>query len=491
MNPIRLSKSKIITGIQCEKALYLSIHRPDLADEISDSQQLIFDQGHEVGILAQSHYPGGVRVDAPHTDTKLALKQTEDAITNGALYIYEATFSFNEVLVKVDILTRKSKKHDWEIVEVKSSTEVKDVYLQDAAIQLYVCRGAGIKVKTVSVMTINNECTYPNLKNLFNLTDVTKTAEDLQDTIPKRIKKFNQILQSKTQPEKSIGPQCDDPYSCVFKTECWSKFKIPEISVFDIPRLSTKRKWEYFNKGKIKLKDLDLKEFNAQQKLVIELTVANTRFIDPKGISKALKAWKYPFSFLDFETIGFAIPRYNGQRPYQQIPFQFSCHIQNEEGAKLEHREYLHTEDTDPRKEIAKALIEMVPKTGSVIAYNMGFEGMVLKGLAELFPKLNKQLLSIADRLVDPLPIFREHVYDPAFAGSFSIKTVAPALLGNDASYEGMAVADGGEAQSAYMEMIDSKTSAKRKEELRRGLIEYCTKDTMGMVQLVSWLLTC
>lgn len=130
----------------------------------------------------------------------------------------------------------------------------------------------------------------------------------------------------------------------------------------------------------------------------------------------------------------------------------------------------------------------MVPESGSVVAYNMGFESGVLKTLAELFPKYRKRLLSIVDRLVDPLPVFRSSVYDPGFAGSFSIKNVAPAILGKSASYDEMDVAGGTEAQSAYMEMINPTTEKKRKEELRKGLIEYCTKDTKEMVDLVDWL---
>ena len=221
---------------------------------------------------------------------------------------------------------------------------------------------------------------------------------------------------------------------------------------------------------------------------MIQCTVDGRRFVDSKAISKEMEDWIYPLSFLDFETIGYAIPKYNGQRPYQQLPFQFSCHIRQKQGGKLEHREYLHMTDTDPRESVCRALIEMVPKSGSVVAYNMGFENGVLQSLAELFPKYKKKIKSIAARLVDPLPIFRAHVYDRAFSGSFSIKNVAPALLGKDASYEGMAVGDGTEAQSAYMEMINPSTVEKRTEELRKGLIEYCTKDTKEMVDLVDWL---
>ncbi len=485
---VRLSKSKLILGLQCQKALYLASHRPDLADEVSDSQQLIFDQGHCVGVLAQSHYSGGILIDATYTESERALKQTQDAITSGALSIYEATFSHEDVLVKVDILKRNGASHAWEIIEVKSSTQVKAVHIPDAAVQLWVCRGAGLNVKSVSIMTINNQCTFPDLSNLFNLTDITKEADDFIVGIPTTMKAFKVMLASAKTPKIEIGKHCDDPYGCSFKTHCWSSCKIPAVSVFNIPRLSDEKKWAHYHDGKVDLKKLDPQDFNATQARMIEFTVSKKRFIDSKAISKAIKGWTYPMSFLDFETIGYAIPRYNGQRPYQQLPFQFSCHIRIGFDAELQHCEYLHMADTDPRESISRALVDLVPETGSVVAYNMGFESAVLKSLAEMFPKFKNRLLNIVNRLVDPLPIFRAHVYDPDFQGSFSIKNVAPALLGKSASYQGMAVGDGTEAQSVYLEMINPLTKPLDKEKLRLSLIEYCTKDTMGMVELVDWL---
>ena len=484
----RLSKSKVVLGLQCPKALYLSVHQANLADDISDSQQMIFDQGHEVGILAQKYYPGGVLIDAPYKDSPLALMQTQDAIAAGTNTIYEATFIHGDVLVKIDILNRKSPKHAWEIVEVKSSTQVKDVHIPDAAVQAWVVRGAGFKLKSVSIMTINNQCTYPDLSDLFNVTDVTKEVDAYRSDIPPIVAKFKKLLGSTKSPKVDIGPHCDDPYSCGFKTHCWSACKISDVSIFDIPRLSTDAKWESYRAGKIDLKSLDPDDFNATQSRMIECTVAKKRFVDSNAIAKALKAWKHPLSFLDFETIGYAIPRYNGQRPYQQLPFQFSCHIQKTSRGKLGHCEYLHSTDTDPREDISRTIVELVPESGSVVAYSMGFESGVLKTLADLFPKYRNGLLNIVDRLVDPLPIFRSSVYDPGFRGSFSIKQVAPAILGKSASYEEMDIGGGTEAQSAYMEMINPSTEKKRREELRRGLIEYCTKDTKGMVDLVSWL---
>lgn len=488
MSKTKLSKSRVVLGIQCSKALYLSIHKPELAEDVSASQQLIFDQGHAVGLLAQTRFPGGVTIDAPHTDSQAALKQTADAIASGALTLYEATFSHDDVLVKVDVLNRESVRHAWEIVEVKSSTQVKDVHLSDVAVQVWVCRGAGLKVKAASVMTINNQCVFPDLSDLFTMTGVTREIDDHLSDLPKAVTGFKKMLAATTQPKIDIGPQCDDPYDCNFKTHCWTAKKIPTLSVFDVPRLAADKKWDFYGKGKVQLASLDVSEFNQTQVRMIECTVKGKRFIDSVGIATALKDWKYPLAFLDFETVGYAIPRYPGQRPYQQIPFQFSCHIRATKDSALEHREFLSEADADPREMICKALVDSVPRSGSVVAYNMGFESGVLNSLAEMFPKFRARLLEIDERLVDPLPIIRSHVYDPEFRGSFSIKAVAPALLGKSASYDGMAVGDGGDAQVAYLAMTDQKTAPTEKSRLRQALLEYCRKDTLGMVELVDWL---
>lgn len=488
MGRAKLSKSKVVLGLQCSKALYLSIHKPELAGEVSESQQLIFDQGHAVGLLAQTRFPGGVTIDAPYTDSQAALKQTADAIASGALTIYEATFSHDSVLVKVDILTRESARHAWEIIEVKSSTQVKDVHLSDVAIQVWVCRGTGLKVKTASVLTINNKCVFPDLSDMFELTDVTGEIVDHLDEMPKAIAGFKKVIGAATQPNIDIGPQCDDPYDCTFKTHCWSSKKIPAISVFNIPRLAANKKWEFYGKGQVQLRSLDSGEFNQIQARMIECTLKGKRFLDSGGIADALKEWTYPFAFLDFETVSYAIPKYPGQRPYQQIPFQFSCHIKVTKDSPLEHREFLHEGSTDPREAICLALIDSLPNGGSVVAYNMGFESSVLNALAEMFPKQRKRLKEFDDRLVDPLPIVRSYVYDPEFRGSFSIKTVAPALLGKSASYDGMIVGDGGDANVAYLCMTDPTTKPAEKARLRQALLEYCHKDTLGMAELVEWL---
>lgn len=486
--PINLSKSRVMRGLQCEKSLFLQAHSPELATPVSASQQLIFDQGHAVGIEAQRRFPSGVLIEAPHTEPDKAIEDTARAISDGALILYEAAFRHDDVLVRVDILHRENQSAPWRIVEVKSSTSLKPQYIPDSAVQTWVLRSAGLEVVSTSVWHINSKCKFPNLSNLFTAVDVTKEVDRAIPSVVAAIKNFKAFLVKATAPIADIGPHCDDPYECSFKAHCWESKNIPEVSIFDIPGLQSRRKWGLYSAGNVDLSKLQGEKLNASQKRMVEVTNSGKRFVDQNLISGQLRAWTYPLYFLDFETMAWAIPRYAKTKPYQQIPFQFSCHVQMKRGGPILHGEYLHEVDTDPRPELAEHLIESLGKTGAVVSYNKAFEARCLRELAEALPDYSEALLSIETRLVDPLAVFRKAVYDPKFRGSFSIKSVAPALIGDTLSYEGMEVSDGCAAQAAYLELISPTCSEEQKGRLKAGMLAYCRQDTMAMVSLVEWL---
>ena len=486
---ILLTKSKIQQGKQCSKALYLSAH---LKTPITKSQQQNFNQGNEVGVLARTYFTGGILIEGHGQE---ALDQTQGAIASGALTLFEAAFMHDDVLVRVDILNRSGTS--WNLIEVKSTVDIKRQHVEDAAVQAWVLKNSGLSIDSVSIMFLNRDCTFPDLSNLFVTEDVTTEVDDGE--LPELIVQLKKVLQKKSAPDIDIGPHCGSPYPCPYQSLCFAEKKIPEISVFDIPGLAGKKKWELYAAGLSDLKDVQKAEglkFTQMQHKMIEVSTSGKSRIDPKAIARELKRFKYPLYYLDFETIGPAVPRYAGTRPYAQVPFQFSCHIQASPESTLSHAEYLHDTMSDPREPLARALVSAIGLDGSVVAYNKAFEAGCLKKLAELFPDLAPRLLDIAARLVDPLPIFRAHVYTREFAGSFSIKSVAPALLGSTMSYEGMAVSDGTEAQAAYEELIAPGTASAestrgtRKLELRTAMLEYCRQDTLAMVELVGWLST-
>jgi len=305
-----LSKSRIMQGLQCAKSLYLSVYHPELHPPKPPGQQAIFDQGHEVGGRAQILYPGGVSISAPYYDPKSAVEQTKQAIESSATAIFEGTFSHNDVVAKIDILQKKSTT--WEIIEVKSTTSVKEEHIDDVAIQALIANGAGLPVSEYSVMHLNRECKAPDLSNLFSKEDVTSEVRKRMAGIQREIDELKNTLANPNLPKKDIGPHCTSPYECPFIKHCWSH--IPAKSIFDLPGM-WKKAWEYYAQGIISLTDPRVTPNSVTQERRLEAARSGKRWVDERGILAELENWKWPLHYLDFETIGFAIPSYKGTAP--------------------------------------------------------------------------------------------------------------------------------------------------------------------------------
>lgn len=479
-----LSKSRLMRGVQCSKSLWLSIHRPEWERGADTATQMQFDEGNEVGDLARNLEGKGTLISNEYWDFEGAHKSTQEAIFNGAKVIFEASFLNDKFFARADIL--KKDRNAWHLIEVKKSTQVKEYHIQDSAIQASIIEAAGIKLKSISIRHINNQCEYPNLKDLFTTVDITEEVRSIQKQMQKTIFELKEVL-SGDEPKIRIGPHCSDPFDCTFKYKCWNK--VPQNSVFDLPTIRSKKKWSLFESGYIKISDLDSDDFDGLTKRAIETTTSGKPFVDSKAIKANLKNWEWPLYFFDFETIGPAIPRYKGTSPYSQIPFQFSCHVWDSlKSTKLNHFEYLHQEATDPRAGVIEAMLKGLGTNGSIVAYNKAFEIGVIKKLAEHDKKNRKQLLDLVDRFVDPLPVLKESVYHADFLGSFSIKYVAPALLGSKLSYEGLEIADGSSAQAWAEQILRGKIKGVDLDKVVENLLKYCRQDTLAMVELVKWL---
>lgn len=484
---VLLSKSRVCKGLVCEKALYLDVHEKQLTSSITPQLQQIFNIGHKVSLYAQKRFPDGLLINISYRNPQKALKETKRAIDGGVLTLFEPAFMFDGVLIRVDILHRETVESPWKLYEIKSTTELKKEHLADVAVQAYVVKGAGLPLEKYYLSHLNKGCVYPDLSNLFFDVDLTNDIRDLENKIPNIISNLKNLLKKSEPPEIDIGPYCTDPYECSFQEHCW--LHIPKVSVFNIPRLKSKQKWSYYYQGKVELKNIPQNELKEVQATMVNSTLNSTQFISSEEISVGLNDLKYPLSFLDFETIAPAIPKFEGSRPYApNIPFQFALYIIDEINSEPRLVEYLHGKDTDPRSNLLEILVKEMPKTGSVVAYNKGFEAGVLKALATYNNSYRSDLENMISRLWDPLSLIRKHVYDPAFEGSFSIKNVAPALLGEKASYKNLDIGEGYEAQRSYFEMVASDTLNDRKENLRKSLLEYCRKDTFLMIELVNWL---
>ncbi|MDD5094108.1 MAG: DUF2779 domain-containing protein [Dehalococcoidia bacterium] len=484
-----LSKSRFMAGLQCHKRLYLECYHRDLADEISASQQSIFDAGTEVGVLARKMYSGGILIGEDHLYHEESVKSTATMLCDRSIpAIYEAGFLFDDVRVRVDILARV-EGDAFDLIEVKSNTELKDEHLYDIGIQAYVLQGCGIKVKRAYLCHIDTDYVYQggdyDLRQLFELEDITRDTQRLQSEIPTLLAMMRSPLQKLEPPNIQIGRQCTKPYDCPFSGYCHQDE--PEHHISQLPRASETLLSSLKEAGINDIRDIPVgfPGLNAMQQRVRDCVVDNRWYLDPH-LSLELSQLEYPVHFLDFETFNPVLPLYPGTRPYQVIPFQWSDHILGKDGV-LSHEAFLYDGFDDPRESFARSLLASLGESGSIVVYS-GFEESRIRDLALALPHLSGDLMSILDgRIVDLLKLIRKYCYHPEFHGSFSIKAVLPALVSN-LGYDDLDIGEGGTASAAYAEMIRPETTPERREWIRGALLAYCKRDTQAEVHLVKVL---
>jgi len=481
-----LSKSLYIRGLQCHKSLYLQKHAPALKVELDAQARARFSAGDHVGELARDIFPGGVLVPYVENDHAAQIKQTADAMAAGKKIIYEATFEYDGIFVKVDILRKTAR--GWQIYEVKSSSSLKDVHGDDAALQYYVLTRLDIPITKAFVVHLNKDyvrCGDLDLQELFDKADVTQEVKAKQEDIEAEIAAQRKMLARKSPPKIDIGPQCSAPYECDFSGHCWQH--IPEDSVFDLAGNGV-NKFELYREGIIALKDVPLERLKGKQRQQAEATRARKVIVAREPLKAFLDQLWYPLCYLDFETFSMAVPPYDGLKPYQHVTFQYSLHYLKRRNGKLYHREYLAEPGIDPRKGLIEQLLADIPEDACVLAYHKSFEIGRLKELAAHFPRHKKKIEKIIDNTLDLEDPFRQRaIYSWKQKGSSSIKKVLPAFV-KGMSYEGMAIGNGGEAMEAYHEMCDLSDKPEELARLRQGLLEYCRQDTLAMVELMGIL---
>lgn len=478
-----LSKSKILNGLQCPKRLYLEVHRPELA-ETEASMLRNFARGHEVGSVAQSLHPGGVLIDTGR-DLSAALSETNRLLNDKARTpIFEATFAHDGILSRADILLPGDG--DLELIEVKASLKVKDHYVDDCAVQAWTIEQSGHRLKAVQLAHINGDFVYQregDYEGLLQYEDLTGQVRDRQADIPAWISKLRRILDEPEVPKIEPGKQCSEPNACPFMAYC-----CPAQSDYPVSTLPWGGKVvEALQAEGIK----DIREIpagrlkNPVHELMRRAILAGGPLVEPDA-AKILNALPYPRYFLDFETIQFAVPRWLGTRPYEQLPFQWSCHV--ERAGSLDHLEFLDVTGSPPMRAFAEALVSALSEPGPILVYNAGFEKRILREQAERFPDLAPTLEVLINRVIDLLPITRNCYYHPAMQGSWSIKHVLPTIA-PELDYGSLDdVRDGGDAQEAFLECIDGATTRARRQELEGALRSYCRLDTLAMVRLARRL---
>ncbi|HEY9193007.1 MAG TPA: DUF2779 domain-containing protein [Methyloversatilis sp.] len=495
-----LSKSKLLLYRQCPKRLWLQIHRPELAEE-SDEVERVMAAGTLVGEVARDLLPGGILIETGDLAGNVELTRQLLA-SQPDTPLFEATFAHDGVLVRTDLLIPDGAGHC--LAEVKSSTRVKPYHLDDAAIQTWVAQGAGVAVTQVELAHINNRFVYPgggDYRGLFTHADVTADVAERLPRVAAWVDGAKQVMRQ-GEPDIAPGAQCNDPFACPFAGYCDRKANPAGVVTTEFPVDILPRHGGLadvlHDEGFHDLRQVPEERLQREvHRKIWRISRTGRAEIADEGMQFA-RDLPWPRFYLDFETIAFAVPRWPGTRPYQQIPFQFSCHIEAAPG-QLIPQTFLSTDGSDPRRAFAEALIEATNPAlltqlgiagrppGPILVYSIGFERGRVMELAAHFSDLAPALNAIAERMTDLLPITRAHYYHPDMRGSWSIKAVLP-TLGAGLDYAGMAVADGGMAQQAYLEMIDPLTPPDRREDLRQGLLDYCALDTLALVRLVECL---
>ncbi len=474
-----LTKSGFLAGLQCPKRLWLQIHKPQEAIPV---ERLAMHQGIEVGEMARRLHPGVLVT--PRGDSQAALEATSRLLADDNIgVIHEAAFRHRGLLVRTEMLARDGD--GWVLTEVKAATKVKPHHIPDVAVQAWVVRGCGLKLRAMCLMHVNADFVYRGdgrYCGLLVAEDVSREVRAWMPRVPDHVKTLTALVDGK-EPRVMMGKQCLDPYECEFRDYCTPE-EAPEFPVTVLPHLREPERSAW----SIRYADVrDIPEGalrNEVQRRVWRSTRSGREDVNATAVA-ALRGLPWPRYYLDFETIGLAVPSWIGVRPYMPVPFQWSCHTHHADG-RLEHAEFLDVSGDDPRRPCAESLLEHLKEDGIVLAYNAGFEKRVLRSLADHLPDLRERLLAVRARTVDLLPLVRRAYYHPLQKGSWSIKRVLEALA-PELSYKGLkGIHHGDEAQLAWLQAVAA--GAEEKTRLSGQLREYCKHDTLAMVKIVTTL---
>jgi hypothetical protein len=476
-----------LDGLQCPKLLWFRYNAKDQIPAHDEATQAIFDQGHEVGSLAKQLFPGGIEIECDHSDYDQVLALSKQHLAR-RVPLFEAGFTHDGGFARVDVLNPVGK-NEWNIVEVKSTTELKEeVHLPDIAFQAHVLTGAGVKIRNCFLAHINGDFVRRGAidpHKFFTLEDVTTLVSALSCEVETKLVEMQHTIGLRAHPEIQIGPHCDKPYTCPLHERCWSF--LPEASVFTLYR-GGKKSFALLKQGIHHLAKIpDDFKLTTNQEIQRSTLLTGKPHVDRSAIADFLEQLEYPVSYLDFETIGTAIPLFDETRPFQQVPFQFSLHIVRSKNAEPEHRQFLAEGTADPRPEFMRRLRDALPETGSVVSYNAGFETRCLKEGCELLPEFKPWFAKMKPRIVDLLLPFREfRYYHPRQNGSASMKAVLPALTGK--GYEHLDIQEGNAASREFLRVTFGEVSKAERAKVRKQLEEYCGLDTEGMLAIVEQL---
>lgn len=474
-----LSKSDFILGDWCQKALWLKKHKKEL---LGDSADTWTSNGYDVQDLAHKLYPDGVEIEAEPWEIDKGDMLTQQ-FSKKHKVLFEAVAKLdNGAFCRIDILEKASR--GWNLIEIKSTKDITEQQILDLAYQYYVFKNAGYNINNCYILHLNRGYVRKkqlNIKQLFVCDDVTADVKSLYTDVEEYAEFLLKYQNRRSEPKVKISKSCQE---CDFCSYCCQD--VPEYSIWDIFNKATAdkicKKLHSYD-----INDLNAEDYEGKTKIDIVAWQKHRTYCDKQQIQSFLNELVYPLYYLDYETIMPTIPMFENSYCYQQIPFQFSLHIEDKPNGKPKHIGFLHKEKTDPRRALAESLVKNCGKKGSIIVYNENFEKARNEELADLFPDLRKDILAINERIVDQLIPFKNRaLYHYKQHSSASIKKVLPAFT--KLKYDNMEVCNGGEAMERYLAFQQGELNDKQEKILFKGLEDYCFQDTYAMVLLMKVL---
>ncbi|MCD6334100.1 MAG: DUF2779 domain-containing protein [Candidatus Latescibacteria bacterium] len=475
----RISKQIFLNALACPVLGWESRSQP-VSEAPTIGEQFRMEQGIEIGRRARALYPEGMLIE--EGDMASASEKTKRMMADpGVSILFEAAFLTGNFGARADILRRE--ENGWHMIEVKSSVRDKLEFIDDMAYTGLLMDLRGYKISKVSLLLISKAFRLGMRdEDLFVEIDHTEEVLDRIEALKPLCEDIDAITGAPEKPKVGLRLACR---KCTLFKTCLGK-DIPN-HIFDIPRLSASKFDRLTEQGILRIEELpETFPLTANQKRVRDSVQSNKPVIS-RDLGHALEAIAYPAYYLDFETFMTAIPLYPDVPPYSQIPIQYSIHTCSKPGRITAHLEYLADPKRDCRRALAERLLHDLSEKGSIIAYSP-FEKTIINKLSEQFPELSSALQALIDRIVDLEAIIRKHFYHPDFHGSTSIKKTLPVLV-PDMSYDGLEIANGDTAMSAFALMAQGHYDDEKMETIRRNLLDYCRQDTLAMVKLHERLL--
>lgn len=486
-----LSKSDYLLYLKHPAWLWLKKHDKERLPQIDDNTQAVFDAGNLFEGYAEKHFENGVRLGFTDYASYLALpEQTLEALLGGVKTIFQARFLAGQMTCICDVIDVVADK-TFDLYEIKSSTSAKPEHIIDLAFQVKVIEASGFKVRNIFVIHVNNGYVRNgdiDPKEFSIISDVTDKVRAKEDYTSTKIDEALSTMQLSEVPDLSpslAGNGAFGEWLEIYK----SLSDLPDDTIYDLCGLNASKVEALENAGITTLQEIpDDYKLSPKQSLQVQAAKLDQQLILNEPIREFLSHLQFPLYFLDYETLGGIVPAFDGLKPYQQVPFQYSLHIIDSPEADLRHEEYLHREATNPCEQLSSSLRNHIGDKGTIIVWNESFEKKCNSLLGEIVSDQSEFLNQVNDRIVDlMIPFAKGWFVDKRFCGSASIKNVLP-VIAPHLSYKTLGIQEGASAQRLWTQSVIDGKDHIDKEVLFADLIEYCKLDTLAMVEAYNVL---